>query len=109
LQIVQASAVRPACAATPADKTARQAGLLMKFTYVYILESITTSEHFYIGSCNELDSRLTQHNKGEVFHTSKFRPWKIKVAVAFENSEKAKMFERYLKTGSGREFTKRHF
>jgi putative endonuclease len=82
--------LRPASTGLRRDKTARQAGLLMKFTYVYILESITTSEHFYIGSCNELDSRLTQHNKGEVFHTSKFRPWKIKVAVAFENSEKAK-------------------
>ena len=46
---------------------------------------------------------------GEVPHTSKFKPWRIQTAIAFDGKEKACAFEKYLKTGSGREFTKRHF
>jgi hypothetical protein len=39
----------------------------------------------------------------------KFRPWRIKNAIAFENKEKAYAFEAYLKTHCGRAFAKRHF
>ena len=36
-------------------------------------------------------------------------PRKIETAIAFDNKKKAIAFEDYLKTGSGREFSKRHF
>ncbi len=45
--------------------------------YVYILESLD-SEHFYVGITDDLRARLTKHNAGEVTHTSKYRPWKLK-------------------------------
>lgn len=38
-----------------------------------------------------------------------FRPWVLKVAMAFREREKAASFERYLKSHSGRAFAKRHF
>src|SRR5436190_17877077 len=38
---------------------------------------------------------------------AKFRPWKIKTAIAFTDKTKAMQFERYLKTASGRAFAKK--
>jgi len=79
----------------------------MNFHYVYILESTAHSEHFYVGLTDDLHERLRKHNAGEVPHTSKFKPWVIKTAVAFQDRERAAAFERYLKTGSGRAFAKK--
>lgn len=76
--------------------------------YVYILESMN-SEHFYIGFADDLRARLTKHNAGEVPHTSKYRPWRIKTYVAFSDQKQAFAFERYLKSGSGRAFAKKRF
>jgi predicted GIY-YIG superfamily endonuclease len=77
--------------------------------YVYIFQSLAGPEHFYVGIAKDLKSRLKEHNASEVFHTSKYKPWKIKNYFAFENHEKAFAFERYLKTASGRAFAKKHF
>ena len=77
--------------------------------YVYILQSVDLSERFYVGVTHDLRSRLKSHNAGEVFHTAKFRPWIIKNYFAFQDAEKARAFEKYLKSGSGRAFARRHF
>jgi putative endonuclease len=45
--------------------------------YVYILES-EDSEHFYVGITDDVPARLAKHNAGEVAHTSKYRPWRLK-------------------------------
>jgi putative endonuclease len=75
--------------------------------YVYILENHNT-EHFYVGITDDLRARLAKHNAGEVTHTSKYKPWRIKTYVAFSNEEQAFEFEIYLKSASGRAFaTKR--
>jgi putative endonuclease len=50
-----------------------------------------------------------EHNFGKSTHTNKFLPWKIKNYIAFEGQEKAEKFEKYLKSGNGRIFTKKHF
>jgi predicted GIY-YIG superfamily endonuclease len=55
-----------------------------------------------------LAERLGQHNRGEVAHTSTYRQWKIKTAIAFRDRQRAVAFERYLKTASGRAFAKKH-
>ena len=77
--------------------------------YVYVLQSIDESDRHYVGIANDLKSRLRQHNAGEVFHTSKYKPWRLKNYVAFDDEKKAYAFERYLKSGSGRAFAKKHF
>ncbi len=74
--------------------------------YVYILESCD-AEHFYIGITRDLRRRLAKHNAGEVPHTAKFRPWRLKTYVAFSDEQQAFAFEKYLKSGSGRAFAKR--
>ncbi len=49
------------------------------------------------------------HNWGRSKHTAKFKPWKIIVAIQFNDDQKALKFERYLKSGSGQAFLNRHF
>ena len=77
--------------------------------YAYILRSLSNTDQRYIGSTADLKSRLAKHNKGDVPHTAKFRPWKVEAYFAFETKEKAAAFEQYLKSGSGYAFAKRHF
>lgn len=77
------------------------------FYYVYILQSEKDHNHFYTGFTKNLDIRLTYHNSGRCPHTSKFKPWRIKTAIAFTDREKALDFEKYLKTSSGRAFVKK--
>jgi predicted GIY-YIG superfamily endonuclease len=66
-------------------------------------------ENHYVGYTIDIKKRLAKHNEGGSPHTSKNKPWKIKVAIAFEEKEKALAFEKYLKTHSGRALTKIHF
>ena len=77
--------------------------------YTYILRSLSHPTERYIGSTGDLKKRLIKHNKGDVPHTAKFRPWKVEAYFAFETEEKAVAFELYLKSGSGHAFAKRHF
>jgi predicted GIY-YIG superfamily endonuclease len=75
--------------------------------YVYILESLSAVERFYVGVTSDLRARLKKHNAGGVSHTSKFAPWRIKTYIAFSDDQQAVQFERYLKSGSGRAFAKK--
>ena len=77
--------------------------------YVYILESINNPDRHYTGVADDEDIRLDKHNKLECTHSKKYAPWKIIVSIRFEDNEKAFEFEKYLKSGSGRAFAKRHF
>ena len=79
------------------------------FHYVYQLTSVNFPERHYTGSTQDLQERLATHNRGEVPSTAKHRPWRIEVAVAFREREKAVAFEQYLKSHSGRAFASRHF
>jgi predicted GIY-YIG superfamily endonuclease len=79
----------------------------MEFCYVYILQSQVVSERYYVGLTDNLRARLRRHNAGEVPHTAKFGPWRIKTAVAYTDRTRAANFERYLKSASGRAFTKK--
>ena len=79
------------------------------FHYVYRIRSQKFPEQVYVGLTDDLAERLKKHNEGGSPHTSKYRPWMIEVAIAFNTREKAARFESYLKSGSGREFALRHF
>lgn len=77
--------------------------------YVYMLQSITLPERYYVGSTFDLKVRFAEHNKGHSPHTKKFMPWKLVGYIAFSDPHKTDKFEQYLKTASGRTFAKRHF
>jgi putative endonuclease len=76
--------------------------------YAYILESVDGGRR-YIGSTGDLRRRLEEHNSGGCAASAKYGPWKVKCYFAFENEEVARRFERYLKSGSGQSFRRRHF
>ncbi|MDI1321018.1 MAG: GIY-YIG nuclease family protein [bacterium] len=80
---------------------------MKEFAYVYILESLAPEGGYYAGLTDNLANRLAKHNSGGVPHTGKLRPWRIKTAVAFRNRGKAAAFEKYLKSASGRAFSKK--
>jgi predicted GIY-YIG superfamily endonuclease len=80
---------------------------MARFTYVYILQSQAEPSRFYSGCTRNLRKRLTRHNSGEVPHTSKWTPWRLKIYIAFSDNARAKAFERYLKSASGRAFVKK--
>lgn len=77
--------------------------------YVYSLQSEIDPERYYIGISDDPSRRLDEHNAGKSIHTNKHKPWKIVVTVGFDDAAKASAFERYLKSGSGRAFAKKHF
>ncbi len=77
--------------------------------YVYVLESEIDPARFYVGVTTDPGRRLQEHNTGKSTHTNKYRPWKLSVCVGFSDRTKALRFERYLKSGSGRAFAKKHF
>jgi putative endonuclease len=81
----------------------------MKFFYVYLLVSESDPSRHYVGLTGNLKDRLRRHNAGEVLHTAKYRPWRVQVAIAFDDRTKASKFELYLKSHSGRAFANRHF
>ncbi len=76
--------------------------------YVYVLESLKIKERLYIGYTTDLKARFKKHNAGEVSHTSKFKPWRLNTYLAFSDEQRAFEFEKYLKSGSGRAFAKKH-
>jgi putative endonuclease len=77
------------------------------FSYVYILESQSLAGGYYVGLTHDLTVRIAKHNAGEVPHTAKHRPWRIKTAIAYRDRAQAAAFERYLKSPSGRAFAKK--
>ena len=76
--------------------------------YVYILQSLGEPEHYYVGVASDLKDRLRRHNAGQISHTAKHLPWKLKTYIAFSEESRAFAMEKYLKSGSGRSFAKRH-
>lgn len=77
--------------------------------YVYILQSTKNPSKKYYGLRNNLKNRLAQHNSGQCTFTATDRPWRIETAIFFRDEAKAHDFERYLKSGSGRAFSRRRF
>jgi putative endonuclease len=77
--------------------------------FVYLLRSDRNPRRHYVGLTSDISSRLQWHNAGQNDHTARDRPWHVLVLIEFKNAEPAFAFERYLKSGSGRAFAKRHF
>ena len=77
--------------------------------FVYVLRSDSDPSRHYVGRASNVDDRLDWHNAGLSGYTVHDRPWSVVVTVEFPDERAAARFERYLKSGSGRAFAKRHF
>ncbi len=95
--------------ATPRQATPDSLTEQHKYWYVYVLQSEGSPCRFYTGLTDDLEDRLGRHNAGRSPHTARFRPWRLRVALAFPDKERAAAFERYLKSHSGRAFAAKHF
>ncbi|HKC03684.1 MAG TPA: GIY-YIG nuclease family protein [Sphingomicrobium sp.] len=76
---------------------------------VYVLRSTVDPNRYYTGMTTDVAARLAVHNSGGSGHTSKLRPWQLVVSLEFNSESSAIAFEKYLKSGSGRAFAKKHF
>ncbi len=77
--------------------------------FVYVLRSESDPTRHYVGATSNVEDRLEWHNAGPSGHTVDHRPWSVVVSIEFPTEAGAVRFERYLKSGSGRAFAKRHF
>jgi putative endonuclease len=75
--------------------------------YVYRIERVSVQGERYLGMTTDLKERLQRHNGGKSFHTSKFKPWNLTTYIAFSDRAKARVFEHYLKSGSGHTFARK--
>lgn len=73
--------------------------------YVYILRCFDGKT--YTGCTSNPEARLLRHEKGKVNFTKGRLPVSLICYIAFECKYKAFLFEKYLKSGSGRAFAKK--
>lgn len=76
---------------------------------VYVIRSVKNPDRYYTGLTDNVPRQLDAHNSGGSTYTASLRPWALVAFTEFTNPESAAAFERYLKSGSGRAFSKRHF
>ena len=76
--------------------------------YVYLLQSALDHRRHYTGFTQNLRARLASHNAGQNQSTVQGRLWHLVSYFAFADETKAREFERYLKSGSGKTFANRH-
>ena len=72
---------------------------------VYILYSNQFNKH-YTGFTSDIEIRLKSHDEFGKDWTAKYRPWKLIYTKRFDNKVEAIAYEKWLKTGAGRDFIK---
>ena len=73
--------------------------------FVYILKSIKSERH-YVGLTNNVDRRFLEHNNGWVSKTKFYRPYLLVHVELTEDLRNARSFEKFFKSGYGREIIK---
>jgi predicted GIY-YIG superfamily endonuclease len=76
---------------------------------VYLLRCLSDPTRRHVGSTDDLRRRLADHNAGRAIETAGSGPWRVVVAVVFQDDARAIAFEQYLGSGAGAEFARRHF
>jgi len=75
--------------------------------WVYVLKCCDNG--FYIGCTDDIKNRIEIHKNGYVNATKYRLPVVLYCYFCFRDKYVAFNFEKYLKTGSGRAFSKKHF
>ena len=74
--------------------------------FVYIIKSLA-KEFTYVGSTNDLERRILDHNEGKVQSTKHYKPFELVAYVAVKTEAKARELEKYFKVGSGKAILKK--
>jgi predicted GIY-YIG superfamily endonuclease len=69
--------------------------------FVYVLQSAVDGR-FYVGLTNDLQRRLSEHNRGKMKYTKAFRPWIIIFHEPQPDYPSARKREKYFKSAAGR-------
>ncbi len=73
--------------------------------WVYVLRSLKDGG-FYVGMTEDVEKRLTRHQKGSVRSTKHRRPLKVIHTEKFATGGETREREKYLKSGPGHTFLK---
>jgi len=74
---------------------------------VYVIQS-QVDKRLYKGLAKDIPQRLKEHNSGKNFSTKPYIPWVLVYSKEFVDLKEARNYEKYLKSGSGREFLKKY-
>lgn len=87
----------------PAGRQARKQKSIMYYTYAIRSE---IRNYIYVGLTNNLKRRFRQHNDKKEKTTRAYAPFKILFTEEFMTRMEAREKEKYLKSGSGKEYLK---
>jgi putative endonuclease len=73
--------------------------------YVYAIKSLNRN-YIYVGMTKDIEKRLKEHNYGENRSTKAYRPFELINKEVFSLRIEARIREKYLKSGAGKEFLK---
>ena len=73
--------------------------------WVYVIRSPGTGKS-YVGMTTRLARRLREHNSGSNRSTAAGAPWYLVLRERHDDTAAARVREKYLKTGMGREYVK---
>ena len=74
--------------------------------FVYAIKSLVRN-YIYVGLTNNLERRISDHNRGGNKTTKPYLPFVMIYSEKFETRSEARIKEKYLKSGIGKEFLKR--
>lgn len=75
---------------------------------VYVLKSIKHFR-FYVGFTSNVEKRVKDHNAGRTKSTKGYRPWELIFTENFLTRNEARIREKELKSGAGKEFIKQYW
>ena len=73
--------------------------------YAYVLKSVK-HDYFYKGHCENLQTRMAEHNAGMTTSIEPYIPFEIVYFEEFDTREEAIKREKYFKTSAGRRYLK---
>jgi putative endonuclease len=84
----------------PAGRQARKT-----MYYVYAIKSLTRN-YIYVGLTDDTERRISQHNNKKEKTTRSFAPFKTILIEKYDTRIEARIREKYLKSGIGKEYLK---
>ena len=73
--------------------------------FVYAIQSVSR-KYIYVGLSNNLERRLREHNQGKGAATRPYRPFVLLYSEKCPSRPNARLREKWLKSGIGKEFLK---
>jgi len=76
--------------------------------YTYVLKSLSNND-LYVGSTENIESRLNLHNSGKVRSTKAYKPWRLVENKIFETRSGTQKYEYFLKSGQQKEVLRKKY